>query len=270
MIGSRMESALSEGLYTPKQSVIHDLDPRTKLVLILMVTIICVFIQNIIWLLLLALAVFVCVVISKTLEKAAWLLGLFSLFWGVAIILTFAVTGDINYSLSYFSTFFARFFAIICTGLLFAFTTSPNDLAKALEKLRIPSSITFTLTIALRYIPTLFREVRAILDALKLRGVRLRGRDLIQNPNYFYRGVIIPLIIRTIKMSDEIAAAAESRGFGSPYERTSLRQIRFHKGDYVFVYTMICLCGSLLLLDRIYPYTELISVLLSALKMGGI
>ena len=177
------------------------------------------------------------------------------MFWVLAIVITTLITGDITYSIEYFSPFFARFFILIAAGFLFAFTTPPQKLAQSLQKLKFPPSIIFTLTITLRYIPTLAREAESIVNALKLRGIRIKGMDLIKKPSYFYRGLIIPLIIRTIKMADEVAIAAESRGFKSNNHRSSLNDVKLGKNDYFFGIGTSIILIFILIIDNTFLIT---------------
>ncbi|MDP3065583.1 MAG: energy-coupling factor transporter transmembrane component T [Methanobacteriaceae archaeon] len=246
-----------ESLFSPftvdhqeEDSFIYRLDPRTKLGLLVGVTILSVYMNNLIWLLGLELVLISLTIISGTLRNMARFLFLFFLFGALAVGLLALITGNLNYSLESFSPFFARFGIMITAGLLFAFTTSPNNLARALEKMYFPPPLSFTLTITLRYIPTLAREAESIRNALKLRGISLSAWDILRKPSYFYRGMIIPLLIRTLKLSDEIAIAAESRGFNGGEGRSSLNTIKMGKNDLTFTLVMTTSCLILFLMDK--------------------
>lgn len=226
------------------------MDPRTKLVFLIAITVLCAFIENIILLLAIGGGLLVLMALSKILKSVSKFMLFFIIFWVVAIIITTIITKDIAYSVGYFSPFFARFFIIISAGFLFAFTTTPHKLAQSLQKLKFPPSIIFTLTITLRYIPTLAREAESIINALKLRGIKIKGLDLIKRPLYIYRGIIIPLIIRTIKISDEVAISAETRGFKANYHRKSLNDVNFKKNDYIFTFTASLLLIFVMVIDK--------------------
>ncbi|GAB4316415.1 MAG: CbiQ family ECF transporter T component [Methanobacteriaceae archaeon] len=230
-------------------SFFHKLDPRVKMGFVVGITLLCAVIKSNLLLGVLVLLVIMMVLISNTLTKVGKFLLIFILFCAMAIFLTFFISGNLLYSMEHFTPFFLRFFVMISAGLLFAFTTPPQRLAQSLEKMKIPTSVTFTLSIAIRYIPTLAREASAILKALKLRGVKISAWDFIKKPSYIYRGMIIPLIIRTIKLSDEIAIAAESRGFCSSKDRTSLNKVEFTMKDYGFIFMIIFISSCFLILD---------------------
>lgn len=246
-----------ESLFSPftneineEDSLVHRLDPRTKMGLLLGVTFLSVYMDNIILLLTLETMLIILAIISRTFQSMIRFLLIFFIFGLIAVVALALITGNFNYSLVSFSPFFARFGVMITAGLLFAFTTSPNNLAQALEKMRFPAPLSFTLTITLRYIPTLAREAGAIMNALKLRGIKLSAGDIIRRPNYFYRGMIIPLLIRTLKLSDEIAIAAESRGFNGGRERSSMNMLKIGLIDLSFAIFMVLSGFTLLLIDK--------------------
>lgn len=246
-----------ESLFSPftteineEDSMVHRLDPRTKIGLLLGVTLLSVYIDNIIILLVLETLLLSLAVISETFWRMIRFLLFFFIFGLIAVIVLALITGNFNYSLVYFSPFFARFGLMVTAGLIFAFTTSPNNLAQALEKMHFPAPLSFTLTITLRYIPTLAREAGAIMNALKLRGINLSAWDIIRRPSYFYRGIIIPLLIRTLKLSDEIAIAAESRGFNGENGRSSLSKLKIGIKDISFAVFMVIFCFTLLWADK--------------------
>ncbi|MGC9516072.1 MAG: energy-coupling factor transporter transmembrane component T family protein [Methanomicrobiales archaeon] len=255
MINSEIFSPFRGEFQKEDLTFFHNLDPRVKMGFVIGITLLCALIQNTMLLAILGASIIVMMVISRTLSKVGKFLLLFIIFCSLAVALTFLITGNFLYSLEHFTPFFLRFFVMISAGLLFAFTTPPQKLAQSLEKIKIPTSLTFTLTIAIRYIPTLAREASAIFNALKLRGVNLSAWDFIKKPSYIYRGIIIPLIIRTIKLSDEIAIAAESRGFCSTKNRSCLNDVKFTYKDYSFVLILILVSVCFLIIDmNILPF----------------
>jgi energy-coupling factor transport system permease protein len=237
--------------YVGEDSVIHRLDPRIKLGLVLGTTLLSVFLQNMAWLVTLVMMLLALSAISGTLKRMTKFLGLFFLFAVLTVAIMTLLTRNFIYSLEYFSPFFLRFGVMATAGMLFAFTTSPNHLSLALQKMRFPASLSFTLTVTLRYIPTLANEAEAIFNALRLRGVYLSNWDVIRKPSYLYRGMIIPLFIRILKLSDEIAIAAESRAFNGGNGRSSLKIMEIDRNDLFFSLTMIMFCSVLMVMDKV-------------------
>lgn len=249
MINSEIFSPFKGEFEKGEISFFHKIDPRVKMGFVVGMTLLCALIQNNLLLGVLVLLIIMMLFLSNTLTKVGKFLLIFILFCALAIFLTFIITGNLLYSMEHFTPFFLRFFVMISAGLLFAFTTSPQKLAQSLEKMKVPTSLTFTLSIAIRYIPTLAREASTIFKALKLRGVKISAWDFIRKPSYIYRGMIIPLIIRTIKLSDEIAIAAESRGFCSSKDRSSLNEVELTMKDYRFIFVIIIVTTCFLILD---------------------
>ncbi|MCD6412940.1 MAG: energy-coupling factor transporter transmembrane protein EcfT [Elusimicrobia bacterium] len=143
----------------------------------------------------------------------------------------------------------ARVFIMSSAGILFAATTSPTELIRALDTLRAPKTLIFPITVAVRFIPAIVRETGEIADSLKLKGISVGFFDFLRHPGIYYRAIFMPLVIRSISISDELAAAAEARCFGSPLKRTFLRRNKVSAGDFIFVSAMTLFLIGLIILD---------------------
>ncbi|MEM4525337.1 MAG: energy-coupling factor transporter transmembrane component T [Methanothermobacter sp.] len=244
-----LNKVFSPFTWTNKSGIFEDISPIAKIIVIIGTTILSVMISNI-WLLILIGIVFLLfIACSRTLKAALPFLSFIILFWILSIGIIVAIYKDLEYGLGFLSQFFARFFIISAVGLFFALTTSPIKFAKSLKSLKIPGEIIFTLTIALRYIPTLAFETAAIWDSLKLR-VNLPKTGIIRKPYLIYRGLIIPLIIRVVKISDEVAIAAESKGFDP--SRTPRETLQFNYRDFIFVIILLGFFTILKMIEYFY------------------
>ena len=233
-----------KGILIAEKSPVHRLDARSKLIFILAVLTTSIVLKQISLLLILALLILFLMQSAKILKKCWILLVLFS---GVSVLvcfLIFAYTKDVNISLQAAKTFI-RMFSVTKAGLILAFTTSPNNLSKSLEKMKLPRAIIFVVTITMRFFPVLLKEIRQIMDSIKLRGLQLT-RIYFKKPRFIF----IPLTIRMIRLSDELSATAESRGFGSFSKRTSLKEVKFGRSDYLFLLTVVVFSFTLLILDK--------------------
>jgi len=244
-----------------KKSFFHKLDFRTKFITTIMVSVTCAFINDVLLLFFFLIIYFLFIIISRNLSRVKFFLLYLVSFWLVITLLVYLFTQDINYTLNYFSIFFVRMYIILFSGFILAFTTSYNDMAKSLEKMKFPRSIIFTFTTALTTVPFFLKEFELISESLKLRGVLSNGLSRIKNLKYIYRGYFIPLIIRIFKISDEKIASAETKGFRSPKKRTSLKEIKMRKKDYFFIFLIIFLLISMLYLDKIYLPSDIFYVL---------
>jgi len=130
--------------------------------------------------------------------------------------------------------------AMITFGLLM--TTTQRELILGFIKLKMPYEIGLTLTIALRYIPTLFSLAQTIIDAQRSRGLEL------EKGSFFSRikntvPILIPLIIASIKTAHELSIALESRAFGASKRRTFLYTIKMRRKDYIVLTVVLLLFG---------------------------
>ncbi len=135
-----------------------------------------------------------------------------------------------------------RIFAIITGTFLLLMTTLQRDLVLGLMKFKVPYEYCLTLAISLRYVPTLAGITYTIMDAQRSRGLELdKGSFFKRIKNYV--PIITPLIIGSIRMAEELAIAIESRGFGHG-ERTFLKDISLKGKDYVTMLLFILILGA--------------------------
>ncbi|MFB2623901.1 MULTISPECIES: energy-coupling factor transporter transmembrane protein EcfT [Methanothermobacter] len=217
---------------TTETGFFGEINPLSKVLVVLLAAAFSVLISRL-WILVLLGAIFTGLLASSgSLRAAAPFLSFIALFWVLSVVAVFLTSGDMEYALGFLGPFFARFFILVAAGLFFAFTTSPRSLAEALRSLHVPGEIVFTLTVALRYIPALAVEASSIWDSLKLR-LNASGLSVARRPSLIYRGLIIPLIIRVVKISDEVAVAAETRAFDP--SRVAGGKMAFSYRDAVFL-----------------------------------
>ena len=86
---------------------------------------------------------------------------------------------------------------------------------------------------ASRYIPTVQDEFRSIKNTMKLRGIGLNVKNVVLHPIKTCEYAIVPLVIRSMTISDELAASAMTRGLDLESERTSYREVRLRLTDYL-------------------------------------
>ncbi|ANE22402.1 hypothetical protein AAY81_03845 [Denitrobacterium detoxificans] len=114
-------------------------------------------------------------------------------------------------------------------------TTTVGDLVAGLEKIHLPQTIVIPLSVMFRFFPTLAEENRAIGAAMRMRGIRL-GKTGVAAA-FEYR--LIPLMMSSIRIGEELSAAALTRGLGAPVHRTTISEIGFRVTDIFCI--LICL-----------------------------
>lgn len=232
-----------------ESAVVHRLDPRVKLFTVVAVSVLSVMLGSLTSLIFLAALPLLILAISRCLRRALFFLFLLAAFSIVSVVLVY-FTGI--GSVFEYGKFFVRIFSVVCIGLVFSFTTPPSRFARALEKLRFPRSVIFTLTLVLRFIPVFIGEVKDLMDSLKVRGISLGLRSILRRPRLIFRALVIPLMIRIMKIADDLASAMEARGVGAPFKRTSLHDYKISRMDVIFTILVLASLVALFILDSSY------------------
>ncbi|WP_461866125.1 energy-coupling factor transporter transmembrane component T family protein [Thermococcus sp.] len=139
-------------------------------------------------------------------------------------------------------------FGLIAFSLLM--TTTQRELILGFIKLKMPYEYGLTMTIALRYIPTLYMLALNIMDAQKARGWEMEKGNILVRIRKM-SAVLIPLLIASIKTAHELSIALESRAFGARKDRTFLYTIEMKRRDYV----ALLLTGIILIIALYVRYS---------------
>lgn len=108
-----------------------------------------------------------------------------------------------------------RLLAIMLPGPIFSLTTSPADLTRALQAVKLPSFLVLSLMLVWRFLPVVQQEAQRIIEANQLRGVDLRRR-----PGQWFPGLFVPLIFRIVSYADEVTIGLETRSYDPNVRRT--------------------------------------------------
>ena len=101
--------------------------------------------------------------------------------------------------------------------------------------MHMTDKITIPLSVLFRFFPTILEEGNYINDAMKMRGISVGGKKAFSMLEYR----LIPMIICSVKIGEELSAAALTRGLGAPIKRTNVCKIGFQIGDYILF--VLCL-----------------------------
>ena len=127
--------------------------------------------------------------------------------------------------------FFMRFVPGIMMGYITVRTTTVSEFVAAMKKLHLPEQIIIPMSVIFRFFPTVVEEYNAIGDAMKMRGIRFGGGKA--SAMLEYR--LVPVIMCSVKIGEELNAAALTRGLGGPVKRTNICEIGFHVQDVFFL-----------------------------------
>lgn len=261
------------GQYYETNSRLHKLDPRTKIILLLLLLVFIFVCDNFISLFLVAAFVFIAALISKIPFKI--FLGNIKVILPVVIftaIINLFYSGDsgevlisfwklaittAGFSRALFMAF--RIIILIFTSSVLTYTTTPNDLTDAIERLLMPlkfiglggavHTVAMMMTIALRFIPTLVEETDKIMSAQKARGADLESGKLLERIKALIP-ILIPLLISSVRRAYELAEAMECRCYNGAGGRTRMKQLKFKIGDLISVIISLLVCALVLILNK--------------------
>lgn len=256
------------GQYFPGNSFIHKMDARMKIILIVILIASIFVCKNIISLATIILATVILVAISriapKTILKSIKPLAIIIII--TAVLNIFYGTGDPLVTIGKLSItangietaiFMAvRIITLVVISSLLTYTTSPTELTDALERLLKPlklikvdvHSIAMTMTIALRFIPTLVEEIDKIMSAQKSRGADMDSGGLIHRSKALIP-VLIPLFVSAFRRAGELAYAMECRCYRGGDGRTKMKVMKMSAKDFLALFVVIALLGVIILLN---------------------
>ena len=139
-----------------------------------------------------------------------------------------------------------RLFTLLTVSFIFFLSIDPQEMGNALRKMGMPYEISFILTTSMRYVPMIGRKVRQISDAQQSRGIDLRPR--IKNISNFM-ALMMPLLVQSFILADELALAMESRGFGCK-RRSTRKNYHFDFKEYGVIAISLGLLIALIWWER--------------------
>ena len=249
------------GRYIPGNSIIHRLDPRSKLLAMFLFILLIFWANNLVTNLLLFVFVFSLVLLSKVplkfflkgIQSMVFIIAfttLFQLFLtsGGATIFRFAFVRITELGLSQAGIIFSRFILIIFFSTLLTLTTTPLSLSDAVESLlkpltvfKVPAhEIGLMLSMSLRFVPTLMDDTTRIMNAQRARGVDFGEGKLVQKVKSIIP-ILIPLFASSFKRADALAIAMEARGYNGGEGRTRFRRLAWKRNDSLAIISLLIL-----------------------------
>ncbi|MED4534577.1 energy-coupling factor transporter transmembrane protein EcfT [Metabacillus fastidiosus] len=261
-----MMNSMIIGKYVPGTSLVHRMDPRSKILFVFLFVFVVFFANNIITYSLLGIFTFSAVLLTK-LPPRFLINGLKPILF--LIIFTFVLhiimtkEGAVVLNLGFMKVYeeglkqglfisFRFLFLILMTTIL-TLTTTPIEITDGMEtllnplkKLRLPvHELALMMSISLRFIPTLMEETDKILKAQMARGVDFTSGPLKDRLKAVVP-LLIPLFISAFKRAEELATAMEARGYKGGEGRTKLRQLKWGMLDTMTIITLLLLASVLL------------------------
>ena len=258
------------GQYFPGDTVAHRLDPRTKILLVVLYITALFCAKGVVTYAIMAAVLAVCVRISKVglralvrgLKPVLFIIiftGILNLFFTPGdrylVELGFLRISDTGLRNAVFMVI--RIMLLIMGTFLLTYTTSPIRLTDALEQLmgglkrfHVPvHELAMMMSIALRFIPTLIEETDKIMSAQKARGADFESGSLVQKAKALVP-ILVPLFISAFRRADELATAMECRCYHGGEGRTKLQVLRYEGRDYAALILGAVVCALVIVLRQ--------------------
>ena len=255
------------GQYFPGDTIVHRLDARTKLILVVLY-IVALFQSNG-WVSYIAvvLATAACMALSqikpatifKGLKPMLFIIVLtaaLNIFYtqGTPIIPGWIITWE---GIARSVKMILRIVLLITGTFLLTYTTSPIALTDGLElllnplkKIKVPvHEMTMMMSMALRFIPTLIEETDKIMSAQKARGADFESGNIFQRAKALIP-ILVPLFISAFRRADELATAMECRCYHGGEGRTALHVLRYRTADYLVIAGFVLLVAGIIALKK--------------------
>jgi energy-coupling factor transport system permease protein len=126
---------------------------------------------------------------------------------------------------------FLRTCVMVNVAVTLALSSRIQSVLAALKALRLPFCIYIPLAVMIRFLPTFIEDVRQIIECIRTRGHRLTPVAVIAHPLLTLRLLLVPLLFRSLRSSDELGMAAELKGLGKAGRITPFKPARFGPND---------------------------------------
>lgn len=243
------------GRYVPGDSILHRMDPRSKLIIVFLFVIVVFIANNVLTYGVLAAYTFIMVGLSRIPLRFLYG-GLKPVFF--LVIFTFLLhifmtkEGDVIFELGWLQIYeeglrqgifiSLRFLLLILITSLLTLTTTPIEITDGLETLLNPlkkfkfpvHELALMMSISLRFIPTLMQETDKIMKAQTARGVEYNSGPIKDRIKAIVP-LLIPLFISSFKRAEELAVAMEARGYKGGEGRTKYRQLTWGRPDTMMI-----------------------------------
>ena len=166
---------------------------------------------------------------AKQYKKAAVFGLLYASIKSAEVFLVPHITGAALSIIGLCCLIFVRLMPGLIMGAYMLSSTTVSEFIAAMHRMHIPQQITIPMSVMFRFFPTVLEEFAAINTAMKMRDIRIGGR----NAGKFIEYRLVPLMVCSVNIGSELSAAALTRGLGTKVKRTNICKIGFHAQDIV-------------------------------------
>ena len=238
------------GQFFPGDTFIHRLDPRTKLIAVILYIVALFNAKGVVTYAMVMAVLVLCILVSRVPFRSLTrgLKPIYIIVAFTAIMNLFFTSGTplgTGWLLSHITQEGLRSTSPI------SLTDGLESLLSPLKKLRLPiHELAMMMSIALRFIPTLIEETDKIMSAQKARGADFESGNIFQRARALVP-ILVPLFISAFRRADELATAMECRCYHGGQGRTALHVLRYRAADIWVLLGFIALTAGIIALGRL-------------------
>ena len=245
--GRDVLSDISFGQYYPVRSFVHEMDPRSKLLLVILFMVALFLASS--WVATGVLAAFLILGIAaakiplrtvfKSIRPIVFLIVFTAIlnlifYGGGEVLVSFWIIRITDQAILFSLRMALRLILLFLSATLLTLTTTPVALTDGMESLLLPlkwirfpvHEFALIMSIALRFIPTLMEETDRIIRAQKARGADFDSGNVFKKAKAMIP-VLIPLLVSAFNRADELADAMDSRCYAGAKGRTRMKKLKF-------------------------------------------
>ena len=212
------------------------LDPRTKLFMVFIVSLIVMMSATTPLLWAVRLSITLIPIILLILEKKYSSALRFLLAYSAALVLMFYFLSEkseglIASLLIGYCGIVVQFMPALITAWYVVRTAQIGEFMSCMQKMHVPDGIAVSLAVVMRFFPTIKEEYSSINDAMRMRGVMLGGGNVLR----MFEFRMIPLLFSCVNIGEELSAAAITRGLGGETKRSSIIELKLGLADYLLM-----------------------------------
>ncbi|MDU5010760.1 MAG: energy-coupling factor transporter transmembrane component T [Clostridium botulinum] len=149
------------------------------------------------------------------------------------------LSGTLTLMIITFSQFVKMILPCALLASIMISTTKVSEFMGALNKMRVSKKVIIPLTVMIRYFPVVFEDWKNIKDSMRMRDVSPTFLGFLKNPSDTIECIYVPMLMSASKVSDELSAAAITRGIENPNPRTCMVKMKMKFCDYLSISLMI-------------------------------
>ncbi len=237
-------------IYLDRDTVIHRLDPRTKIFMLMTAFVLLLYFYDPLWVLPLSLLVLIWGRVARSLVNLKRIRYILVVLTVSSLIMWTLFSGGETQLFWIFEVEAVKYsiartlvmLSLITSGMVFLSTTRSEEMVTGMIRLGLPYRVGFAISTALRLVPTIVGSTQTIAQAQRSRGLDLDSGNVFERLQK-YIPLLIPVFISTIRSTNTFGMALEAKGFGAEKERTFYLEPEFKRNDYIMMVCLVVLFG---------------------------